>query len=734
MEYEINKFAELASEYVNNTNRNLFLTGKAGTGKTTFLTNIRSHTFKNVVVAAPTGIAAINAGGVTLHSLFHLPFGAFVPENNALPGEQNGFLNTPQSVLAKLKMNSYKRKMLRELDLLIIDEVSMLRADLLDCIDVILRHVRRRRFDPFGGVQLLLIGDMHQLPPVVKQHEWVHLSAYYKSMFFFDANSLKENPPLFIELEKIYRQSDQDFIDILNRLRNDQLTQQDAEILNGYYRSNFIPEEDEGYVHVTTHNRKAELVNNDKLKSIDGKAHVFEARISGDFPENMYPALVRLELKVGAQVMFIKNDAGEDKRFFNGKIGKVKSISSDELVVECGKEKEEITLQSMEWENIRFTLDKETGNIEEKMIGTFSQMPLRLAWAITVHKSQGLTFEKAILDLSDVFAAGQMYVALSRLRSLDGLVLFSKINLSVLKQDEAVVNFNKQKSPYDYLKENISEDKRKFIEEAVCSAFDFQTLMRELSWHKGSFNKGETRSAKQPYLEWTNKLINGTSEMKTVADKFNLQVRNIMSAPEGYLEKMKDRIEKACSYFEPLMEEKRKEIEKHIDEVSERKRIKGYAKELDELELLFRQKLKSIRKAFLLVSEISENRQLTKDKLKSIEISGSEKKIKSRKKKDKTPTKEISYKMFKEGLSLDEIAIKRGFVSSTILGHLSNYVATGDLDVLKFISQKKLDDIISLTKKLKSTQSGELKTALGDEFSYADIKLALAHLQSQSDK
>ncbi len=734
MEYEVNKFVQLASEYVNNTNRNLFLTGKAGTGKTTFLTNIRSHTFKNAVVAAPTGIAAINAGGVTLHSLFHLPFGAFVPENTALSGEQDGFINTPQSVLAKLKMNSYKRKMLRELELLIIDEVSMLRADLLDCIDVILRHVRRRRFDSFGGVQLLLIGDMHQLPPVVKQHEWVHLSPYYKSMFFFDANSLKENPLLFIELEKIYRQSDQNFIDILNRLRNNKLSQQDADLLNEYYRENFTPGEDEGYVHVTTHNRKAELVNNEQLKSLDGKVHLFEARISGDFPENMYPALVKLELKVGAQVMFIKNDSGEEKRFYNGKIGKIKSVSDDELVVECGKEKEEITLQTTEWENIRYTLNKDTGNIEEKIIGTFNQMPLRLAWAITVHKSQGLTFDKAILDLSDVFAAGQMYVALSRLRSLEGLVLFSKINQSVLKQDEAVVDFSKQKSPYDTLKENISEDKKQFVKDAVKGAFDFQTLMQELSWHKGSFNKGETRSAKQPYLEWTNNLIKGTLEIKNVADKFNLQVNNIMAASEGYLERMKDRIEKACGYFEPLMEGKRKEIEKHIDEISQRKRIKGYAKELDELELLFRQKLKSIRKVVLLVIEISENRQLTKDKLQSIEVAGPDKNSKSRKKKDKTPTKEISYKMFKEGLNLDEIANRRGFVASTITGHLSYYVASGDIDALKFISQKKLDVIVSLTKKLDTLQAGELKTALGEEYSYADIRVVLAHLLAQNDK
>ena len=337
-----NEFVQLATEYINNTNRHLFLTGKAGTGKTTFLTEIRHQTFKNAVVAAPTGIAAINAGGVTLHSLFHLPFGAFYPENVPFKGER---VNTPQSVLAQFKMNNTKRRLLRELELLIIDEVSMLRADLLDCIDLILRHVRRRKMVPFGGVQLLLIGDLHQLPPVVKNHEWQLLSSYYQSMYFFDAKALRESTPVHIELEKIYRQSDQQFIDILNRLRHNQLSEKDVEMLNAYYKPDFDPDKNDGYIHVTTHNHKAKLVNNQKLINLNGKSYFYNAEITGDFPESMYPAAESLELKVGAQVMFIKNDSGDDKRFYNGKIGKVKSLSEDVIIIECGKEKEEITLE-----------------------------------------------------------------------------------------------------------------------------------------------------------------------------------------------------------------------------------------------------------------------------------------------------------------------------------------------------------------------------------------------------
>ena len=726
-----NEFIQLAAEYINNTNRHLFLTGKAGTGKTTFLTEIRHQTFKNTIVAAPTGIAAINAGGVTLHSLFHLPFGAFYPENVPFKGER---VNTPQSVMAQFKMNNTKRKLLRELELLIIDEVSMLRADLLDCIDLILRHVRRRKMEPFGGLQLLLIGDLHQLPPVVKNHEWELLSSYYQSMYFFDAKALAASTPVHIELEKIYRQSDQQFIDILNRLRHNQLSEKDVEMLNAYYKPDFEPDENDGYIHVTTHNHKAKLVNNQKLINLNGKSYFYKAEITGDFPESMYPAAESLELKVGAQVMFIKNDSGDEKRFYNGKIGKVKFLSDDAITIECIEENEEIILEQVSWDNLKYTLNKESEEIEEKIAGMFTQFPLQLAWAITVHKSQGLTFDRAILDLSDVFAPGQMYVALSRLRSLDGLVLSTPINKSVFKQNESISEFNSQKSTYTKLKEGISADTKSFLKEFITLAYDFGPVVQELSWHKASFSKEEARSAKQEYLPWTEELIAKTRALKAVGDKFNTQVSDILLTNEqDYLTLLNERIVKATTYFLPLVRDIIAIVEEHIEKLSERKRIKGYTREVKELVSLFTKKEKSIQKAALLVTSISENRMLTKEKLLSLYPPVSVKTKTEKKKKDKIPTKEISFKLYKQGQSISEIAKERGFVESTILGHLSQYVATGELDVDKFISSEKLKNIIIVAEKLETLSSGEIKGKLGNEYSYIDIKFALAHLISQKE-
>ncbi len=725
MQTNTNQVAELARIYLNNTNKNLFLTGKAGTGKTTFLTEIKNHTFKNVVVAAPTGIAAINAGGVTLHSLFHLPFGTFIPDNKAVLDN----IHTPQSVLANLKMGKPKRIMLRELELLIIDEVSMLRADVLDCIDTILRSVRRKHNLPFGGVQLLLIGDLYQLPPVVKNHEWQLLSQYYSSMYFFNSLALRQAPPVYIELNKIYRQSDQPFIDLLNRLRNNQLTPADIDLLNAYYKPDFNPGAQDGYVYVTTHNYKADNENLEKLNALPGKSKIFKAEVKGDFPENMYPAAELLELKVGAQVMFIKNDTSADKQYYNGKIGTLTHLSSDKLTITCAQGKETICLEPDNWENIRYKMDKDTGEISENYLGSFTQFPIRLAWAITVHKSQGLTFDKAILDLSDVFAPGQMYVALSRLTSLDGLVLVSPVSNKVFNQDQTLQSFAAEQPNIEQLQAELQTATQTFLKQYISSAFYFGGLLQELQSHMSGFSKEENRSAKQPYLSWTQLLVQQVAELHQVGNKFRVQVAQIIEQqPE--VQMLAERLAKAEGYFDPLLTNILNQLEEHQTRVSERKRIKGYLSELQELTTLISIKLLAIKKAKLLVQQISEGKMLTKQEIQTLYEQVEKRKPVKKGKKAKVPTAEISFGMYRQGKTIAEIAKERGLVESTIIGHLCKYVANGQLEAANFIETSKLNKIVEMALKLDTRNSGELKGALSNSYSYQDIKMALAHIAS----
>lgn len=419
--------AEIAAKFVNYTSKHVFLTGKAGTGKTTFLRKLIKLTHKKALIVAPTGIAAINASGVTIHSLFQLPFGSFFPDAaGGLINENINFnFNTPKTLVKHLNMQGNKRRMLQELELLVIDEVSMLRADMLDAIDFALRYVRRNRNLPFGGVQLLFIGDLHQLPPVVKNDEWRIMAKFYKSIYFFDALALQDNPPVYIELDKIYRQDDSVFIDLLNNLRNNKITTEDTALLRQHFKQDFKPAADENYITLTTHNNKADSINRERLAQLKSKSYFFEAKIQGEFNEYAYPNDKSLELKVGAQVMFIKNDMTAEKRYYNGKIGVVHHIEKDIIEIELPEDRTVIEISRYTWENVKYKLDEASNEIKENVAGSFIQYPIKLAWAITVHKSQGLTFDKAIIDVGDAFAPGQAYVALSRLRSLKGLVLTS---------------------------------------------------------------------------------------------------------------------------------------------------------------------------------------------------------------------------------------------------------------------------------------------------------------------
>ena len=448
-----------AIEFALDTNEIFYLTGKAGTGKTTFLKYLKSITTKNTVILAPTGVAAINAGGVTIHSFFQIPFGPFLP--NDLRLRTNSFsTESKETIYTTFKYQEDKKKIIENLELLIIDEISMVRCDILDIIDKILRVFRKTNHLPFGGVQVILIGDTFQLPPIANGEEWNILSQFYKTPFFFSSKVIEQNKPIYIELKKIYRQNEQEFIDLLNRVRVNKVNSNDFSILNSKYNPTFSSNGSD-YIILATHNRIVNQTNLTKLNQLETEIYTFEANVNKIFPDKIMPTDRFLKLKVGAQIMFIKNDIGEIKRYYNGKIGKIKKLEDNKIVVVFDNE-QEVEVERAEWENIKYTYNKEKKKIEEEIIGTFEQYPIRLAWAITVHKSQGLTFEKVIADLGSAFASGQVYVALSRCTSFSGLVLKSQLHQNAIKTDLRVLEFAKNETPSTLIAEQLSTGKADF--------------------------------------------------------------------------------------------------------------------------------------------------------------------------------------------------------------------------------------------------------------------------------
>lgn len=464
---ENNSEFRYAAEFVMHTNRMLYLTGKAGTGKTTFLKYLKAACNKNMVVLAPTGVAAVNAGGQTIHSFFNIKPSVYVP------GDKRMRVRVPESDQDKSVITDHfryhrdKLEIIRGLELLVIDEISMVRCDLLDVIDRLLRVCRKREFTPFGGVQVVLIGDTFQLPPIVNQDDWNILGQFYKSPFFFSSRVLQEQKPVYIELKKIYRQTDQDFIDLLNRIRVNNLDAGDLSLLNSRFLHGFTPEQEEDYIILATHNRMVEETNEKRLREIDEPIHRFEALVDGTFPENSYPADANLKLKEGAQVMFLRND--KNKRFFNGKIGHVVEISEEGIFVDV-TDGDIINVEREEWANIRYSWDTKEKKVVEEAVGTFIQYPLKLAWAITVHKSQGLTFERIIADLSEAFAPGQVYVALSRCTTFQGILLKSPMNARAVKTDPVVIEFAGHATPETLIVKELEAGKAvNFLKRSVTA-------------------------------------------------------------------------------------------------------------------------------------------------------------------------------------------------------------------------------------------------------------------------
>ncbi|SDZ82547.1 UvrD-like helicase C-terminal domain-containing protein [Porphyromonadaceae bacterium NLAE-zl-C104] len=526
---------QLAFDFALHTNRNLFITGKAGTGKTTFLRRLKEISGKQMAVVAPTGVAAINAGGTTIHSFFQLPLTPFFP--------------TPEGrkqLISQTRMRGHRRRVLQELELLVIDEISMVRADLLDAIDASLRHFRYRSDQLFGGVQVIFIGDMFQLSPVAKEDEWRLLSEYYPSPYFFHSRAIMQDLPVYIEFEKIYRQTNSDFIRVLNEIRNDCLSPESFRMLEKRYDPLFTPRDEDDYIVLTTHNYKADQINTRELAKLKGKAHKFSAKIEGDYPEKNYPTEPELELKPGAKVMFLRNDT-EAARFYNGKTGVVDRIDGDTIIV-CCNGNEYIEVERTPWENIGYSANPETKQIEENTLGRFIQYPLRLAWAITIHKSQGLTFDKVMIDAGQAFAPGQIYVALSRCRSLEGIVLLSKIHPDSIRNDRQIIDHEKNKLTVDVLETQLEESRNAYRSHLLLSIFDFMgilTQVRRLSskikeWGE-SFND-ET----QPYLRNIQQQL---EETERVAAKFQVQLNSIIRQQPLREDYLKDRLSAAGDFF-----------------------------------------------------------------------------------------------------------------------------------------------------------------------------------------
>lgn len=572
---ETNPQIELAFDFLQYTGTNVFLTGKAGTGKTTFLRELKRRSPKRMIVVAPTGVAAINAGGVTIHSFFQLPFGPYVPGNaEETSGNEKRYTN---------KFSREKINIIRSLDLLVIDEISMVRADLLDAVsDVLCRYKDRSR--PFGGVQLLMIGDLQQLAPVVKDDEWALLKDRYASPFFFCSRALQEVPYVGIELTQVYRQTDAAFLDLLNKVRDNRADQATLQALNKRYIPGFRPDDTEGYITLTTHNYQAQQINREKLEELDGKAYSYDAEIVDEFPEYSFPTDQHLVLKKGAQVMFVKNDASPEKRYYNGKIGRISAISADHILVRCGEEKEAITVAKEEWTNTKYTIDAETQEISETVEGVFRQYPLKTAWAITIHKSQGLTFERAIVDAGAAFTHGQVYVALSRCKTLEGLVLSSPLRTGALICDQAVRQFTEGIEQSQPGHEQLADAKKAYYLQLLKELFDYNGVLRRMQYMSRILNEHLWRL--YPELTERYRVVREFchNELKEVGERFQLQLERLVngcSDPEQD-DQVRERVTKGVAYFrehtgrvsvlvqETHPEVDNKEVRKSLDEALKR--------------------------------------------------------------------------------------------------------------------------------------------------------------------
>ncbi|MDI1254701.1 MAG: helix-turn-helix domain-containing protein [Flavobacterium sp.] len=751
----ITEAASYTLRFINQTHRSIFLTGKAGTGKTTLLREIIRTTHKNTVVVAPTGIAALNAGGVTVHSMFQLPFAGFIPGNNADShfSETIKFENS-HTLRRHFRMSGQKKAVIQNMELLIIDEVSMLRADLLDAIDFMLQSVRKKK-QPFGGVQVLFIGDLLQLPPVIKDEEWRTLRNYYKGKFFFHAHVIQQNPPLYIELSKIFRQTDNQFIAILNNLRNNQISTEDVTVLNQYVKPNFDLKANKGYITLTTHNAKADEINATALRELEGKSMVYKAEIVDDFPDKIYPVEEKLELKIGAQIMFIKNDSSQEKHYFNGKMGFIKSLSEREILVHFPDENLTIEVDKYEWQNIRYNVDSLTKEISEEVLGTFVHYPIKLAWAITVHKSQGLTFDKAALDVSQVFLPGQAYVALSRLRSLNGLILLSPLRMNGISNDQDVMDYALNKATDEILEDSLVHETKNFILNYLKNSFDWTDLAQEWRNHRFSYGEDSERSEKSKYALWAKSQSEMMDSLSDPAGKFIWQLQKLFNEDNFDMAHISERISAAFNYFLQPMDNLVFELLWKIEEVMRMKKAKAFYDELITLEELQVRAVQRMMKAKLLVEAVVSGKEIAKENLNSEAIKFYKNKkletIRSKfkaenitliedeadanrytkTKKTKEPKKSTvleTFELWQQNNSIKEIAGIRKLTPQTISGHFAKLIEAGTIRISDILAEDKILELAEAFRDYKEESLNGIKEQYGDRFTWDELKLFKASL------
>ena len=724
---EMNEESILAWNIIEKTSANLFLTGKAGTGKTTFLKQLKEKSPKRMVVLAPTGIAAINAGGMTIHSFFQLPFSPYIPGITFGSGEQKRY-----------QFSKLKRNIIRSIDLLVIDEISMVRSDLLDAIDSVLRQYRKRHDLPFGGVQLLMIGDLQQLAPVVTAQEEHLLKEHYDTPFFFSSNALKQVGYLTVELKKVYRQQDEQFISLLNQIRENRASDATLQALNQRFIPNFEAPKNSNFIRLTTHNAPAQQINEQQLAALPSRAFSYTAEVEDNFPESSYPADFMLTLKPGAQVMFIKNDP--QHRFYNGMIGEVIGVKPDEegdkIIVRSKDSDEEFELEKMEWVNAKYTINEETKEIEETVEGKFRQYPLRLAWAITIHKSQGLTFEHAIIDASHSFTHGQTYVALSRCKTLEGMVLSQPLSRGAIISSQTVDAFNSQLAAPT--QEQISYLEQQYVLHCIGELFDFYAI-------SGSYEHlmrclVEFFNSKYPrVVSEYQKLQVVLKSLIGVSDKFRLQYTRMLSQNPDILQaELQERIHKGAEYFfdkigilSDLIRKSNLDTDNKVAKKQFQDRFSVFSEDVKLKERLLKYERSAVfmvtdylkKKAqFMLLDEMGEGAS------SSAGYSSGRKARKSKKsnepKEPKIPTKEVSFNLYQQGMTVDQIAAERGFTKGTIIGHLTSYVKEGKVGLRALISsahEKKIREFMEVHPEME--HFSEIKEALGTGIDYYEIKL-----------